>query len=43
MTNRFKISRWVKPTEKDELQRLEKQASTKHPRHRAHRYWSRPR
>ena len=43
MTNRFKISRWVKATAKDELQRVEQQASTKHPGHRAHRYWSRHR
>jgi hypothetical protein len=43
MTNRFKISRWIKPAEKEARPRAEQQASTKHPRHRAHRYWSRQR
>ena len=43
MTNKFKISRWIKPTEEDARKRAQQHESTKHPRHRAHRYWSRSR
>lgn len=39
--NRFKLSRWVKGSEKSRRKRQELVDESRHVRHRPHRYWSR--
>jgi hypothetical protein len=41
--NKFKLSKWIRGTNRQGQSEADIAKTSQHVRHRAHRYWSRPR